>query len=151
MVLGVMIVSVAWEKLGNDLDHHLGHLLNRSYDALVDQRNIVALAMSERIIELCPATSLNGQIAKVNRWIALKGMGVNIEAELSAWDVDALAPRFAIAKAVLLGEFDDVEARISIAIESGELSRDSLVAWPLFRDLREQPVFARILENLEQV
>jgi hypothetical protein len=148
-IFGLLMISAAWQKLGTDVDHHASHLQNRCYDALVESRFRVALALAKRLQKIAPVGSLYEQLSKVNTWIARQGLGEDVDKEVRRWDVRALAPRFQVAKDALLDDFAALEKSIPAMVRSGELPREHVITWPLFKRLRDQPEFAVILTEID--
>lgn len=87
----------------------------------------------------------------VNSWIARKqldGMD-SIRAEVEAWDVSALAPKFAVAKAALQNDFELLfDRELPLAIERGDIELDGLQTWPLFKEVREQEAYDALVAKV---
>lgn len=149
-VLGIRMLLLAWKKLGGQPEHITVHVRSRSYDGLVSERWNTAHAMAEELLRLLPSGSEDSLIARINAWLARQGLGEDITPELEAWDVGPLTPRYRIARAAMLRDYEYLEQSIPKAVAAGELHRAELLSWPLFRGLRSQPVFASIIATIDR-
>jgi hypothetical protein len=148
-IFGLRVILGAWRKIGNDLNHLLSHLNYRCYDSLVYGRYPLARALAHTQTEYSPPGSDYSNFARVNGWIARSRLGEDVADEVEGWDVGPLALRYRIAKASLLDDFDGLSEMLPTALDTGEIHRDSLLNWPLFRSLREQPLFTTLLEHAD--
>jgi hypothetical protein len=148
-VVGTRLLLLAWKKLGDEPDHMRTHVRNRGYDALVSERWLLALELSQALVTLSESGTSDKMIGQVNAWLARRGLGEDVKREVERWDVRALASRFQTAKAALLNDFDSLAALVPEAVKRRELSRGELLSWPLFKSLRAEAVFAGILSDLD--
>lgn len=143
-VLGMRLAGVAWAKWDRKAgDNPAKQLSDLSYDALVQQNWSVARALATSCTDLA-LKEMTRQIGKCNQLIALKYQsGIDaIRSEISGWDVSALNPVFAMAKAALLDD-DLAVAEILPGLVEGELvDVKSVDEWPLLRSFRESDKFA---------
>jgi hypothetical protein len=87
--------------------------------------------------------------SQVNAWLARthwRGPDAVLEA-VQPWRTDDLPRRFAVARTILLREYDAAITMLPEIIESGEITKDHLLTWPLFEPLRAMPNFQRLLAN----
>jgi hypothetical protein len=85
--------------------------------------------------------------SRVNAWLARmrwRGSG-SVLADVTEWAVDNLPQRFALARAILLGQLDEALAMLPGLIAQGEITKDHLRDWPLFGTLRGEPGFRQLL------
>lgn len=89
-------------------------------------------------------------IAKVNLWIADKHeLGLeSIEAQVRAWDVSALSPKFQMAQAALLDRDDLTATLVERCLQIGDLQVHNVHEWPLFNSFRGTVVGAALLVDL---
>lgn len=81
--------------------------------------------------------------SQVSTWLAhIHWRGLHsVLAEVTAWPVAELPPRFTLAKTILLGRRDEAVAMLPSLIDQGEITRDNLQCWPLFELLRGETEF----------
>jgi hypothetical protein len=87
--------------------------------------------------------------SQVNAWLARahwRGPDSVLEA-VEQWRTDDLPRRFAVARTILLREYDVAIAMLPEILESGEITKDHLLTWPLFESLRAMPNFQRLLAD----
>ncbi len=80
--------------------------------------------------------------SQVNAWLARmhwRGPDSVLEA-VKQWHTDDLARRFAVARTILLQEYDPAIAMLPELLASGEITRENLLTWPLFEPRRLRPV-----------
>lgn len=144
-IFGVRLVLSAWAKWLPD-DPAASRVANKYVlDQLTDGHDEVAAHVAETAVALegDEEQRLNLQ---VNYWQAKKRIeGTSAVREaVKGWDVSALSPRYAAAKAALLDEFDRLFALLPELIERQELSAEALRGWPLFREARAEAGWADI-------
>lgn len=74
----------------------------------------------------------------------------DVRQEVEQWNVDALTMRYKIAKAALLDDFDKLGALIPKGVRTRDISSADLKQFPLFRALREEPLFLDLLRDAEE-
>ena len=87
--------------------------------------------------------------SQVNAWLARthwRGPDFVIEA-VQQWHTDDLARRFAVARTILLREYDPAIAMLPELLACGEITRDHLLTWPLFEPMRDMANFHRLLTD----
>jgi hypothetical protein len=87
--------------------------------------------------------------SQVNAWLARthwRGPDSVIEA-VQQWHTDDLARRFAVARTILLREYDPAIAMLPELLACGEITRDHLLTWPLFEPMRDMANFQRLLTD----
>jgi hypothetical protein len=84
--------------------------------------------------------------SQVNAWLARQRWRgpESIEAEVTAWPIDSLPPRFTLAKRILLGQTGEALALLPGLLKQGEVTKDDLGRWTLFASLRGEPEFQRL-------
>lgn len=150
-IFGVRLILNAWAKwLPGDRD--ASRVASKYvFDLLNESHNQVAFHVAQTAIPL--ATDAEQRInLQVNQWQAQKRISGtdSIREEVVEWDVSALNPRYAAAKAALLGEFEQLFALLPEMIEHHELGPDDLRGWPLFREARKEEGWAKIEAILDK-
>jgi hypothetical protein len=84
----------------------------------------------------------------VDRWLikSRKHGAAAVKAEVQAWDVSELGPRFAMARLFLLEEWEAALAMLDELVRAAAVKRVVLISVPLFDPVRQMDRFRRILE-----
>ncbi|MDP9885484.1 hypothetical protein J2W21_003007 [Sinomonas atrocyanea] len=107
------------------------------YDLLSQARWSAALHIAQSAHPDC-SSEQDRIILRVNAWLAKKRISgaVSIRREVEAWQVEALAPRFKMARLALL---DDTKAAYDLGkrlVEIEELAKEEWRTWPLLEEVR---------------
>lgn len=83
---------------------------------------------------------------QINFWIAKKAeCGLDhVRADIEAWDASALEKKFRLAKLCLLEKSAEAIGLLHQLHESGDVTSNDIVEWPLFHDLRSDEQFAAL-------
>jgi hypothetical protein len=65
------------------------------------------------------------------------------------FDASHMSSRFKLVKQIFLGEIDAALAAIPEVIETKEITRGELQAWPILRKVREHPGFPAMVAELD--
>jgi len=151
-VLGTSLGVLAdgtWRPAGRD--GAAGILLRRSYELMVEERWAAAGALARLgrrlTCEAATKTSL-----QCNEWLcrAEQGGYDSIQDEVEAdFDASNMSGRFKLVRSVLVGKVDEAIAAVPEAIETKEISRGELEAWPIFRRVREHSDYPVVLSKLD--
>lgn len=109
-----------------------------TFDYLVQRRFMLTVSLLDALLPDVSSEHCK-MIMKVNRWIALKEInGLEaIRSELQRWDTTILSAEYRLAKLVLTGDIEEAAQLATTLRESGELSVESWLTWPLLREVRE--------------
>jgi hypothetical protein len=153
-VLGTSLGVLAdgtWRPEGRD--DAAGVLLRRSYELMVEERWAAAGALArlgrQLTCEAATKTSL-----QCNEWLcrAEQSGYDSIQSEVDAdFDASHMSGRFKLVRSILIGQLDEAVAAVPEAVESKEITRGELEAWPIFRRVREHPDYADLLSKLDAV
>lgn len=132
-------------------DSAAGYLLRRCFELMVEGRWAASQALAEAGKKLqCQAvvkTSL-----QCNEWLCRAERfgydSVRQEVE-DNFDASHMSSRFKLVKQIFLGEIDAALASIPEIIETKEITRGELEAWPILRKVREHPDFPELLVRLD--
>jgi len=147
--VGALVSFSAWSKWVPREAERTQHEINEQ---------VFALMLAERwpaVEQLCAGVcQLNVSqgtetVARVNRWLALKRQQKDeFRESVAEWDVSALAPRFAVARADLLDDLDYVFESLPRLVEAGELQLRDITLWPLLREAREDDRYDDLLRRI---
>lgn len=107
------------------------------YDFLRQERNRLVIAPGSATVEQY-YSDYTRLVIQVNTWIARKRLdGVEfIREEVTAWQVEALKPRFLLARLALLEHTKDAYKLGQRLIAENEISQHEWDTWPLLADVR---------------
>jgi hypothetical protein len=147
-VLGVALACVARAKwIKEEKDGAAEALHGVSYDLLERERHAACVKLADVGCGLEAGSDWLRRAMQVNAWIARKEMAGSetIRDEVLAWDVSALAPEFALARAVLLEDLDAAfEMLPGLLDSSAPVSVGTLEDWPLYAPLRGDPRYEEL-------
>jgi hypothetical protein len=152
-VVGVGLGTCAWATwFKEESVDAVRELQRKTFDLLVDERYDACARLCEIGLGL-EGDGYTKQTLHVNRWIAQKqSSGVDaISSEVGAWDISALSPVFALARAALLDDFHSAFDLLPQLLERGDLTRDDLGEWPLFAEIRLHPRFSELSVDGDEV
>jgi hypothetical protein len=86
--------------------------------------------------------------AEINYWQSFKWSGnySEISGEVEKADFSAKGILFQLAKAAIVGNHTDFLKKLPKALDTGELSTESLKEWPLFQEVRKLPEIEAMLK-----
>ena len=139
-ILGVNMSAEMLAIYGEDEDEkQYGYSVasDHAYEALV-------VGSDSLVVGICGPAALKCKddfsrlIFQVNLWLARKRIdGVeSVEAEVRAWQVSALSPKFKLARHALLDQDDEALERANEMRSSGELGEEEWLSWPLLEGVR---------------
>lgn len=150
LAFGFLLSTAMGMKLAKEEEEFwLGHLHQFTYRNLVQGRY--------EIVDKCSlygenmSIDMGGElIFRVNRWIARERLAdVSVRAEVEAWDVNALSPRFKLAKHCLLGELEPAMTLLASLYSSGDISFEDIIEWPLLEPLRGTDRYVAMTRTME--
>lgn len=153
ILVGTMLVQTIWRKIADeDLKDQDTHLNSVIYSRLQEKDFALAVELSNFMLRLPRISSdLDRRICLINKCIALKNLEEEktLQQVLDDHDWTATLPEFALARQVLLHDFE-AAARTMLAIgKEGELLTElSYHEWPLFNEFRESMEFAGAYEEI---
>jgi len=146
-VSGIVLLQVCWRKWEKDDTKNAdGHLIDDDiYDALMKENWTCA----ERLGLFAKGCDVTDQahrlVLDVNYCQSLKWQGKEdeLEKELKKFDVSALSPRFTLALYALKSDPDGFYRNIekAIIVSENKMRKKQFMEWPLFRELRKDPVY----------
>jgi hypothetical protein len=122
-----------------------------AFESLKAKRWRIAEALSKFMMRdraFKESTILGGQM---NFWLAKKRQGKfeEVEADIKKADLSAKSPRFRLAKAALLDDFESCAGWIGQAYSSGDMSSEDIWEWPLLEAFRESDAFRELIDELK--
>jgi hypothetical protein len=153
LAFGATFAAAAWQKIApegagaGESNRHL-HELNL-YLMLLDRWGAVSAIASIASAHVA-ADEADRMIYAINGMLATKrrGTSVSISAQAAALDVSASAPRFLVAKAALLDDFEQVAVSIPRAIAVLDMSLTDVHQWPLLDEFRGTPLYGELVDSL---
>ncbi|MEU8252043.1 hypothetical protein [Nonomuraea sp. NPDC048916] len=146
LALGVLLsFSVLGKLHPSEKEYLTDRLQTISYEALLGDRWVAVAKMAS--YGATTSTLAESRILfTVNGWIARWRMEgrESIRKEVEEWDFSALAPRYQLAQACLLGNIDSAFEIMARLVDSGDIAFDDLIEWPLLQELREDPRFGSL-------
>jgi hypothetical protein len=111
---------------------------NAVFDFLGQGRWQLARHVAAASHEACVSDS-SRLVMRVNGWIATKQIEgtEGIRAEVEAWQVEPLAPKFRLAKLALLDQVEEAYKMGQELLTSGEIDADDWWTWPLLAEVRD--------------
>ncbi|MBX3208510.1 MAG: hypothetical protein KF764_25990 [Labilithrix sp.] len=148
----VLLGSEVWKKLHPEDNARPALLARIAFRHLEHQRWKLAEHLSQFIANDRQATTeVERQVAQINVWQARKWLGLEAVAvanEVRATDASALAPVFRLARHALLDEHAECALLAKKLLRAGDVSLDDLQGWPLFREARKHPQFAKLIDDI---
>lgn len=145
------VAGELWRKISKKCDARATLFVNSSVEALKQDRWMVAemLAAFVKDDKRSYSESLR-MMATINYWQSFKWSGRfdKVKSEVKAADFSAALPIYKIAQWALLDESARVFKALPDAIRSEELDREGLESWPIFRGIRDDDRFKKILARL---
>lgn len=146
--LGVLAEGT-WHPDGRDAA--AGALLRRCFELMVEGRWEASQALAAAGKRLKCVALLKTSL-QCNEWLCrAERFGYESVREEVERDFDAshMSGRFKIVRQVLLDELDEALVAIPEVVETKEITRGELEAWPILRKLREHAEFAAVLAKLD--
>ncbi|MFD5655456.1 hypothetical protein [Streptomyces sp. NPDC127039] len=150
LAFGFLLGTATGMKLAKgEVEHFLGRLHKFTYRNLVKARYEMVgkcSAYGESI-----STDMDGElIFRVNRWIARQRLSdESVRAEILAWDVKALSPKYELAKHCLLGEIGSAMPLLRSLYVAGEIGFEDIIEWPLLEPLRGTDEYVDMTRTME--
>jgi hypothetical protein len=145
----VLLAAELWKKLTPE-DNERGKLLLRlSFDRLMERKWLIARGWSYFVMNDKTQSEdyrLRGQI---NYWQSFKWSGQydDVRGAVESSDFSAKSGVFKLAYAAIRDDFDSFFKLLPGVLDRGELTKESLMEWPLFQGARERPEFAPFRET----
>ncbi len=152
--IGVKLAQVLWRKLTpDDLDGADQNLLGVGYELLDEARYRLARCLLDFSTETLKRHGKEDVRLSmvVNRAQAYKWSGDDDSATriISEVDWSATAPKFQLAQAVILNQFDKaLQIMTNLGKSDAHLMKMAYREWPLFKELRKVPGFSRTFEEI---
>ena len=138
IVVFALVISIT--KLIHEPNERRKHLEKVFYSAfsLLEQEEWEQCSIIFQML-LCSEYIDNNykEMSRVNLWIARKNLNLDDswKKEVALYDVSALAPKYSLAKAILL-EHNQEALQIIQLLYPNEINAQSLKEWPLFKQFR---------------
>lgn len=140
----VLIAAELWKKL-EAADNERGDLLVRlAFQGLLESRWAMARGLSHFVINDKNGSEATRLRAQINYWQSFKWSGEYeaVKDEVEKFDFSAKDPLFQLAHAAIREDCEGFFRMLPGVLDSGKLSRDQLLTWPLFQNLRKRDEFA---------
>lgn len=136
-----------WDKIEKQMADDL--IISHTYDALLEERYDLAIIVAAYAEKIKMLSDQSKKIVTINHAIALKAMGKNDDMEIILKRIDwsASSMNFQVALRALRGERESFYVWLTRAVKSGEIDRNSLEQWPLFKEFREEKEFQEICQG----
>lgn len=140
---GNLLAAGIWcERLPDQEQVVIHSLYQRTYDLMLDGRwdpVVCICSVAKKRSKSADANLI--EIHRVNEMLGRKRRGEAIEEPLSEWDVSAMHPRYAIAKAALEDDVESLALMIPRAIDAEHLGWKDVLEWPLLSEFRDSAEF----------
>jgi hypothetical protein len=152
--IGVKLAQVLWRKTQpRDLGKADANLIRVSYELIKEGRYRIAKVLLDFGTETLPryASEENRLTMVINRAQAYKWSGDAAESKriLNAEDWSAVGLKFKVCHAVLLDDFVAASKFMNqVGPQSTELPKASYQDWPIFKEFRNSPEYAKVYEAL---
>jgi hypothetical protein len=151
--IGVKLAHVLWRKLLPEQRKMADeNLVSISYDLLIAEEYDLAKAVLDFATEVLKQHSSEAIRLKllVNRILAYKWSGDDERASrlLQAQDFSAVDDQFKLAAAALRGNTEDAIRMVRKIGALGDMTLEQYREWPLFRELRTQVAFQKVVEEV---
>jgi hypothetical protein len=147
----ILIAAELWKKLDLDDASRSDVLIDIAFEHLQSERWKVAESLSYFISRDSNAPKRSQLIGLINYWQSLKWQGrfSEVSQDVEECDFSANDEIFQLAKYVLLDENDRFFDLTPGMVDKGTIPSKALVDWPLFRQMREDPRFENLREELD--
>ena len=149
-IAGVILIQQCWRKWEKEESEKAdGALTEHIYESLREKRYTITIRLAEYGASLDFTTDHGSRLVTINHAIALKEQGELEEMDrvLSERDWSSSATKFRLALHVLRNEEEATFELLPKAISIGEVDRQALEEWPLFRSLRASQRFIDVAER----
>jgi len=153
--MGFKLAHVLWRKFSpEDLAAADSNLIEIGYDyPLAEENYPLTQIVFDFATETLKKHSSEAErlVMVVNRALGYKWAGNNEKAQeiVSAEDWSAAAPRFRLASAILMDDFDTAyQIMKSIGKNHGEVSKGNYRQWPLFKVIRTEKRFRETFQEI---
>jgi len=151
-IFGARLILVAWAKWKPDDRPKVAHAANDLvFSYLRDRRWGPANCIAKTGREI--ATEEQARLyLQVNGWqaeIRLEGLEA-VRPQIEGWDISALSPEYAAAKAALLEDYEPLFELLPTLFEQRLVKAEHLREWPLFEGARQQEGWAEIEDLLPE-
>lgn len=148
---GIILIQCCWRKWKKDeISSADTHLIDSVYNALLEERWAIAEKLGLFARECKVNNERNRLCLDINYCQSLKWQNKKdeLESELKKFDVTSLKPVYVVALCALESNHDGFYKNLKQAILAGNLTKDDLVEWPLFREFREDPNYAQKVRRI---
>jgi hypothetical protein len=149
---GLILGFTCWAKLHRDLAAEQSSLLDDYvYETMLAGRWDVVLHLASWGCEQESFDASGRLTFRFNAWLALKRLGRFAECALAvkAYDTSAVKNIFAIARAALLDDLDDLFELIE-RTKASEFDERAWTEWPLLDEARKDPRFGTLRERFDE-
>jgi hypothetical protein len=144
VIIFAMIIE-AVKLVSTDKNEYLQAIFDQVFDHLCEGRYYLCSKVYSALKSSKHLDAMYRTMSTVNYWIAkIEIVGLNsVRSEIEDFDVSALNPMFALAKYVLLCEYDAAESLLDRLYPRKEIDANSLETWPLFVKFRTTEQYMR--------
>jgi hypothetical protein len=144
-----------WRKsFPNEIEHANEHIIDICFDSLTDENWVFTISIADYGLNLLPKQIKQDAFKKlliINKALALKALGKFDEAKSIIKDEDfsSAVIDFKMAREVILGNKNKAFDYLRRIGKQGEfISEKSYLIWPLFNDIRSDPDFAKLYNEI---
>lgn len=148
---GIVLLQQCWRKWRpDDRDSSEGFLVDFTFDALVEERYDAVIEIAKYASAIPFENESRKRRVCINHAIALRDSGRESEVEslLSQYDWSGFQLLFRVALCAVRAQEEHFYQLLPRAIAAGEVTRENLEEWPLFRNFRETAKFTEMLTIL---
>jgi hypothetical protein len=153
-VCGTMLIQQSWRKWDEKSAEVADTVLREyTYDLLIEKRWNLIDKLADYAASLHFVSDSDARITIINQAIALKEQNKigEMESLLSKKDWSSCALKFHVALYSLKEQYDKMIPLLTKAIAAGEIDKEAIDEWPLFRWFREsehyQPVICKLFSQ----
>ncbi len=143
---GIILLQNCWRKWkADEMGDADSYLIDTIFDLLCEEEWPLAEKIGLYAKNCVKVKTASNLILRVNYCQALKWQNKNaeLETELRQFDLSAMSPEFLLAIAALKSDAHSFYLHLRDAISVKRISKDDLMLWPLFRELRKEKNFRR--------
>jgi len=136
-----LIAAELWRKIEPTNEERSSALTTLVLSHLKAERYAIAEGLSRFVGEDKKLSERSQLIGRINYWQSRKWSGRydEVRREVDELDLSAKTIEFRLAVLALQDKSDEFMALLPKALEGGQLSREDIATWPLFREMRRVP------------
>lgn len=150
-IAGIVLLQQCWRKWRtDDPESAEGFLIDFTFDALVEERYDAVIEIAKYASRIPFKSESRKRRVCINQAIALRDSGRESEVEsvLAQYDWSGFQLLFQLALCAVRAQEEQFYQLLPRAIAAGEVTREDLEEWPLFRNFRDATKFTEMLTKL---